>query len=227
MSAAAAPLLPSPVYGLRTWALVGEPGAERLAATQQHTTWPAGGEWLEASCASSPEHRPPVAGCGCGVHAWHPSRDSARRVLARRRQIPGVAEARGAIELHEDGFRAERARPAALFLLPGRNARLYQRLAERYGAELVKVDGPDELLEACRARGFGLDDSTVAGLLGRQATESWRQERRGRLRADLVRLAVAAVVVTLLVIGGLALATDPPGDRVLHGRTGEIRIESR
>jgi hypothetical protein len=227
VSAAGAPLLPSPVYGLRTWAVVGEPGAERLGATQLHATWPPGGEWLEASCARSPEHRPPVAGCGCGVHAWHPSRSSARRVLAGRRAIPGVAEARGAIELHEDGFRAERARPAALFLLPGRNARLYQRLAESYGAELLEADGPAELLEACHVRGFGLDESTVAGLLGRDATESWRRERRGRLRADLVRLAVAAVVVTLLVIGGLALASDPPGDRVLNGRTGEIHIESR
>ena len=227
MSAAAAPLLPSPVYGLRTWAVVGEPGAELLAATQQHATWPPGGEWLEASCSLSPEHRPPVGGCACGVHAWHPSRSSARRVLATRRVIPGVAEARGAIELHEDGFRAERARPRALFLLPGRNARLYQRLAERYGAELVEADGPAELLEACHARGFGLNESTVAGLLGRDATESWRLERRGRLRTDLVRLAVAAVVVTLLVIAGLALATDPPGDRVLNGRTGKIHVESR
>jgi len=224
---AAAPLLPSPVYGLRTWAVVGEQGAERLAAPQQHTTWPSDGGWLEASCARSPEHRPPFAGCGCGVHAWHPSRSSARKVLASRREIPGVAEARGAIELHEDGFRAERARPAALFLVPGRNARLYHRLAERYGVEVVEADRPAAVLEACHARGFGLDESTVSGLLGRQATESWRRARRGRLRADIARLAVAAAVVTLLVIGGLAFATDPPGDRTIHGRTGEIRIESR
>jgi hypothetical protein len=34
-------------------------------------------------------------------------------------------------------------------------------------------------------------------------------------------------VVALLVVAGLRLATDPAGDRVLHGRTGEIHTHSR
>lgn len=220
------PLLPTPLYGLRTWTVVGESGAERLAGPHQRVMWPPGGAWLEATCAESSGHSPPIYGCGCGLHAWHPSRRSARRVLADRRDIPGIAEARGAIEVHEDGFRAERARPYAFVLAPGRNARLVRRLAEAYGAQLVEADGAAAVLAFCRARGLGLDESIVAQLLGPVAAEESRRARRGRARADALRLAAAVAVVALLV-AGVALATDPPGDRVLHGRTGEVNTHSR
>jgi hypothetical protein len=220
------PLLPTPVYGLRTWAVVGERGAELLAGPQQRTTWPAGGAWLEAVCARAPEHRPPAQGCGCGLHAFHPTRRSARRVLASRREVAGIAEARGAIELHEDGFRAEQARPRAFVLPPGGNTRLVGRLADAYGAEILEVDRADTLLASCRERGLGLDEATVTRLLG-PVVEEARRARRRRARANLLRLAAALAVVALLVVGGLQVATDPPGDRVLKGRTGEIHIESR
>jgi hypothetical protein len=221
------PLVPTPLYGLRTWTVVGDSGAERLAAPQQGVTWPPGGAWLEATCAQSPGHQPPTHGCNCGLHAWHPSRRSARRVLASRREIPGIAEASGAIELHEAGFRAERARPYALVLAPGRNARLVRRLAEAYGAQVVEVDGADAVLAFCRARGLGLDESIVAQMLGPATAQESRRARRDRVRADSLRLAAALAVVALLVVAGLRLATDPPGDRVLHGRTGEIHTHSR
>ena len=47
-----------------------------------------------------------AAGCGCGIHAWHPRRASARRILRSRFDLPGIVEADGAVEVHEDGFRA-------------------------------------------------------------------------------------------------------------------------
>ena len=227
MNTSDTPLVPAPLYGLRTWTVVGPKGDERLAGPQQHAPWPAGGEWLEASCARSDEHRPPSPGCGCGVHAWHPSRRAAQRVLASRRVIPGIVEARGATEVHEEGFRAERARPYALLLLPGGNAPLVHRIADVYGAEVVEADGPDDIVALCRERGLGLDEATVTQLLGPGTTERWRRARRDRVRSDLVRLAAALVVVALLVIAGLKFATDPPGERVLKGRTGEITVESR
>jgi hypothetical protein len=34
-------------------------------------------------------------------------------------------------------------------------------------------------------------------------------------------------VAALLVVAGLQVATDPTGDRVLHGRTGEIHTNPR
>ena len=220
-------LVPTPLYGLRTWKVVGESGSERLAAPHQRTEWPPGGAWLGAECAQSAGHRPPNEGCGCGLHAWHPSRRSAKRVLAGRREIPGVAEVRGAIEVHADGLRAERARPYALFLTPGRNARLAHRLARAYGIEVAEVEDADALLAFCRARRLGLDEATVAALLGPGTAERQRRAKRERLWADTLRLAAAVAAVALLVVAGLRFATDPPGDRVLHGRTGEIHIQSR
>ncbi len=221
------PLVASPLYGLRTWTVAGENGAERLAGPHQRVTWPPGRAWLEAKCAQSSGHQPPANGCDCGLHAWHPSRRSARRVLACRREIPGIAEASGAIEIHEDGFRAERARPYALVLAPGRNALLVRRLADAYGAQVVEADGADAVLAFCRARGLGLDESSVAQLLGPVTAEKSRRARHDSARADALRLAAAVAVVALLVLAGLQFATDPTGDRVLHGRTGEIHTHSR
>lgn len=221
------PLVPDPVYGLRTWTVVTDGSVERLAGPHhRHAPWPPGGAWLEASCAQDPEHEPPAQGCGCGLHAWHPSKTSARRVLASRRQIPGIVEAQGAIELHADGFRAERARPYAFLLLPGRNARLVGRLAELYGGEVIEARGADDVLAFCRSRGLGLDEATVAELLGPATAEHSRRARREKVRADAFRLVAALAVVALLVVAGLEILSDPPGERVLKGRTGEIHVGS-
>ena len=219
-----APLVPAPVYGLRTWAVLRDGGGERLAAPQRGVAWPAGGAWLTATCTRPGEHAAPAPGCACGVHAWHPSRRAARRVLAVRREVPGVVEARGAIEVHEDGFRAERARPHALVLARGRNAPLARRLAAAYGVPLVEVGGADDLFAFCRERGLGLAPSVVADLLGPAEVEQRRRARRRRVRADALRVLVAVVVAALLVVVGLQVATDPPGPRVLNGRTGEVHV---
>ena len=99
----------------------------------------------------------------CGLHAWHPTRASARRVCGLRGAVPGILEAAGAVEVHADGFRAARGGRHALVLLPRGNARLLERLAASYDAELLRLDGPDALLEHCRARGLGLAPGVVAG----------------------------------------------------------------
>jgi hypothetical protein len=221
------PLFPEPVYGLRTWTVIGERGAERLAGPQRGEAWPPGGAWAEASCARSPEHTAPAHGCVCGLHALHPRRPSARRILSVRREIPGIAEARGQIEVHEDGFRAEHARPYVLLLLPGRNARRLERLGQAYGAEVVEVDGADAVVTLCRERNLGLDESKVAQLLGPASVERHRRARRERMQATALRLAAVVVLSVLLVVAGLALVTDPPGERVIKGRTGEITVNSR
>jgi hypothetical protein len=96
-----------------------------------------------------------------------------------------------------------------------------------YGAEIVEADGPEDIVALCRDRGIGLEEATVMQLLGPDTTEKWRRARRDRTRSDLVRLAAALIVVALLVVAGLTLAADPPGERVLKGRTGEITVESR
>jgi hypothetical protein len=219
-----APLIPTPLYGLRAWNVVGEPGAELLEGPQQGATWPPGGQWLEAVCSRIAVHEAPVRGCGCGLHAWHPTRRFARRILAGSREVPGIVEARGAIEVHEDGFRAERARPFALFLAPGRNAQLVNRLGDAYGVRLVEAGGADDVLAFCQEHGLGLDEAVVAELLGPEG-EVRRRAARRKASVDALRFAAAAAVVALLVVLGLQVATDPPGDRVLQGRTGEIHVK--
>jgi hypothetical protein len=216
----AAPLVPGPLYGLRAWRVVADEQGERLAAPHQGTTWPTGGEWLQATCSVG-AHPAPAADCDCGVHAWHPRRAAAKRVLATRGEIAGVVEAGGAVEVHEDGFRAERARPLALVLAPGRNQQLVRRLADAYGAETIEVRRPDDLLAWCRERGLGLSEAVVQELLGpRQAAD--RNARRRRRKADALRVAIALAVAALLVLLGLQVASDRSGDTV-YGRTGEVQ----
>jgi hypothetical protein len=217
------PLLASPLYGLRTWSVLGDERIERLAGTQSKTAWPAAGAWLEAACAEHPEHGAPAPACNCGIHVLHPSRAAARRVLALRGAIPGIVEAQGAVELHPDGFRAERARPYALMVAPGRNARLVARLAAAYDAEVVEVDGPDAILAWCRERGLGLAPSVVAELLGSDRLTEAKSRTRRRRRRDAVRLAAVAAVVALALGVGL-LATGDPGDRELAGRGGPANV---
>lgn len=219
-----APLIPGAVYGLRAWRWRMDDAGERLTAFARGTPWPEHGTWLTASCDADPSHVAPVAGCACGVHAWHPRRASARRVLSGRRDIPGVVEATGAIEVHEEGFRAARARPRALFLTPGANPARLRRLAERHGAELVPVAGPAELLRWCAERDMGLDEKVVAGLLGAEELARRARERRARRRRDVLRVGVAVAVAIALPAAGMHLATDAPGPHDLYGRTGPVHV---
>src|SRR3954447_2103008 len=214
-----APLVPGPVYGLRTWTIAGDRGNERLAGPQRGTVWPGHGEWLEASCASG--HAAPAEGCGCAAHAWHPILRWARRTVASRREIGGIVEGSGAIEVHADGFRAQRARPHALVQVPVSNPALLRRLAAEYEVPVVEVRGARELLAWCRERGLGLDEAVVAKLLSpAPARPRWGFLRR--TRASWLRIALLTVAMAVLLAFGLQ--PDPKGDRILYGRTGPIHV---
>ena len=217
------PLVPGPLYGLRTWIVVSEDGRERLRGLHQGGEWPAGDGWLEAACPHG-EHHPPGRECKCGIHAWHPTRKNARRVLASPRELAGVIEARGAVEVHEEGFRAERARPHALVVSRNRNGKLVRRLAELYDTQVIEVRRPDELLAWCRERGLGLDERVVAELLGPDQVEKSARARRTRRRNNILRVAaVLAIAAIMIVLGGQLLA-EPTGPHTLYGRTGEIHV---
>lgn len=159
------PLVTGPLYGLRSWRASGPRGDERLVAPYRGTPWPVGGELLEAHCPVTPEHAPPAPRCRCGLHAWHPTPRASRRACSYRREVPGILQAWGAVELHADGFRAQRGRPYALVLLPRGNAALLERLAATYDARLLVLRGPRALAAYCRERGFGMTDGTIARLL--------------------------------------------------------------
>ena len=197
-----APLVPGPLYGLRTWRVVTQGGRERLSAPQRGTPWGLGRDWQQATCGE--DHAAPAADCRCGIHAWHPRRESARRVLRSRFDLPGIVEADGAVEVHEDGFRAERARPYAFVRLPGRNPFLIDRLAAAYGVEVLDLRRPEELLAVCRERRLGLQPPVVEELLGAEAIAERRRARARQRRNDALRVVAALLVLALL--GVLALA---------------------
>ena len=199
-----APLVPGPLYGLRTWRVVTHDGRERLSAPLRGTTWGPDDVWLEAACGEG--HRAPAADCRCGIHAWHPRRASARRVLRSRFDLPGIVEVDGAVEVHEDGFRAQRGRPYAFVRLPGRNPFLIERLAAAYGAEVLDLRRPDELLAVCRERSLGLEEPVVEQLLGADAIAERRRARARQRRRDALRVVAALLVIALLCALALALS---------------------
>jgi hypothetical protein len=177
------PLFAEPLFGLRRWRVTVDEDGEWLAAPHQNTRWPPGGRWLHAKCSLG--HGAPHAGCDCGVHAWHPRLRSARDVLAVRAAVAGIVEAQGAVELHEDGFRAAEARPYALVATPRSNPALMRRLAERYGTPIVEVSGPRALLAWCDEHSVGMSEDVVAGLLG---TAPEPERRRARFRRRILGL---------------------------------------
>jgi hypothetical protein len=217
-----APLVAGSLFGLRTWRVVAEHGGEALVGPLYTAPWPAHGEWLRATCGN--DHVAPDADCQCGVHAWHPRLKFAREVMAVRRTVPGVLEAQGPVEVHEDGFRAQRGRPYALVAMPGRNVQLVRRLAARYDAAVVEASRPEELLAYCRERRLGLDERVVAELLEIEDPAERERAKLRKLRADVLRVAAAVLISALLVVLGLVVATDPPGERTLHGRAGEVHV---
>ena len=218
------PLVAGPVYGLRTWVVVGPPGEERLAGPHSSTPWPDGGQWLTATCARDPAHHAPEHDCVCGLHAWHPDRQTARRVLAPRREIAGVVECDGAIEVHPEGFRAERGRPRALVVTPMRNRALVTRLATAYAAEVATVDGPDHLVAWCRERDLGLEPAVVDTLLGPGTVRAFRAAARRRTRLFVGGIAAFIVGAILLALLASALLPDPEGPHVVRGRVGEVTV---
>ena len=197
-----APLVPGPLYGLRTWRVVSHDGRERLFAPQRGTPWTLDRGWEEATCDE--DHTAPAAGCRCGIHAWHPREASARRILRSRFDLPGIVQADGAVEVHEDGFRAQRARPYAFVRLPGRNPYLIERLAAAYGAEILDLRRAEELLAVCRERSLGLGEPVVEELLGAETIAERRRARARQRRDDALR--VLAALLALAVACALALA---------------------
>ncbi len=153
------PLYAGSVQGIRTWRMVPDTRSEGLllAALAQNVVWTPG-EPVRAICLAavhSRGHISPAPDCSCGIYAHHPSgRQSVltlERVLASdSNRIAGVVSAWGHIEVHLDGFRAEKAVPDS-FLYRSLSARAYALdLASLYGAKAVHVPDLPALRAFCR-----------------------------------------------------------------------------
>ena len=212
---AAPPLVPSAVYGLRTWTVDrrARARAARRAAPRRHL---AGGRRVAGRHV-----RDGARGAGGRLPLRPPRVASAPPLgaprLAARGEVAGIVEARGTIELHHDGLRAQRARPYALVRTRRSNPALLDRLAAAYGLPLVDARGPDDLVAWCREHGLGLSEEVVASLLGP------RERERRQLAPVALRLAAVAAVVAALVL--LGISHDPKGERDLYGRTGPVHVK--
>ena len=179
-------VVPGVIHGLRRWQLYLEGSRWRLGSLNQPIIW-APGEAMEAACIhhdfmeDDPEnHDPPGAGCRCGIYAFHPFGDAAEAfeedvdapepgyARAVGWTICGVLSAWGRIEVHQEGFRAQRARLEALFLPSNWAGSAYhaaiEAVARLYGVPAVEHE-PESLIETCRRRWPGLDPDLVDELL--------------------------------------------------------------
>ena len=180
------PLIAGRIHGVRVWTIGLTDGTAELRGHGDEP-WAPDGKPTVARCLSGGRrrrrrvaHRPPIADCSCGLYALHPHAGRQgmygfSRVAHKRagdafpEEVAGIVEAWGRIELHEDGFRAQFARPHTLALIgPSRDSdvgSVIVRLARRYGAEVVEVESTEELAEYCRERSLGLDPATVRSLV--------------------------------------------------------------
>jgi hypothetical protein len=118
----AEPCVPGPIVGARFWIVDLSPTAPALLASPRGGRWLSSGRPTAAHCDSGCS-APPSTACSCGIYAFHPwsrafdpSAVSGREVGEGVWTIWGEVEAWGAMEVYEDGFRAQYARPASLFI---------------------------------------------------------------------------------------------------------------
>ena len=160
-----APLIAGKIQGVRGWSLSGA----TLGAAVQGDEWAADGKATRATCRNQRRHKSPVKECGCGLYGTHPWAGGTQG------EILGVIEAWGRVELHATGFRAERARPIALFVVADETTlaevRVLHQVAERYECELIELQARGEIEAECRRRDWGLGREVVAELV--PATETW------------------------------------------------------
>ncbi len=174
------PLFAGSVLGLRAWEVNPQVpfASTRLTAAVRGGTWRPNGDWTRAFCAAGEAHDAPDGECSCGLYAFHPWRDAVARLFRAHRSgvvgedenltALGVIEAAGRLEIHRHGFRAERARPAALFADVAWGREIHAgltELAELYGCELVEVRDAKSVVAYCEWRGGGLSRARVSELL--------------------------------------------------------------
>ncbi|MBK8293715.1 MAG: hypothetical protein IPK93_02670 [Solirubrobacterales bacterium] len=112
--------------------------------------------------------------CSCGLYAFHAWPEHFGRSLLgpatlEYPQVFGVVEAWGRTELHNDGFRAEFARPLALLVpcqeIPSIERARLEQLAELYRVRLIEPSQGDSLEEFIGGLGPALDRDLVADLV--------------------------------------------------------------
>jgi hypothetical protein len=145
------PFVPGPVRGVRFWTIDVSPEAAPLLRSPRGDSWRPAGEPTRARCSCGCQTAPSAA-CCCGLYAFHPwskafdpGAVSGRQVGSGVWTVWGEVEAWGGLEVHEDGFRAEFARPAAVYIpsLLTRDVRVrIQEVAQSHGVPSIGERSP-------------------------------------------------------------------------------------
>jgi hypothetical protein len=160
------------MYGLRTWRVRWSANRPILSGVFQSTAWAGGLEATRARCRGRGrnQHRAPDPNCRCGIYGMHPNQigewfEMTRRPFDWGPTVHGIVEAWGRVELHEDGFRAEFARPHAIVHVEGYGSWNDSReVAEALRIEHLSFEKVAEVAAYCESHGLGMDAATVAGL---------------------------------------------------------------
>jgi hypothetical protein len=141
----------SPAIGFRVWRIDEMLTGPRLASPHRYAAWLPGLP-LKAECKdesgartlANPHRKqpgvgPPVEGCTCGIYAYHEAEEMVEALTSW--QVGGAVIAWGRITIHQEGFRAEFARPLALCyqqtLVAGSTAKSLARLADLYRLPVI------------------------------------------------------------------------------------------
>ncbi len=167
------PVVPGRVYGLRTWRVRWSAHRPILSGVFQASTWSHGLDATQAKCrgrARGTRHEAPHPGCRCGIYGMHPAQigqwfEMTRKPFDWGPSVHGIVEAWGRVELHEDGFRAEYARPHAIVHVEGYGDWSGSRkVAEGLGVEHLVFSSVAEVRRYCDRNGLGMDAGTVGDL---------------------------------------------------------------
>ena len=161
-----APLVVGPLQAYRWWCVVREGGRPVLRSRYYATLWPAHGP-LQAACEAAPcrlaawvrqvlsrsggRRGAPIWGCHCGIYgvtrmdhvepiAMLPQPQ--RGLVVESWPVVGVVSLWGRVIQHEQGYRAEYARPLKLCAAPAQvrdreSHAVIEAVAHRYAIELV------------------------------------------------------------------------------------------
>ena len=211
------PLLTHAIPGFRAW---------RLADGVLGPATAGRGDWSPGTnvgvCAMGHRHAVPDPDCTCGLYAFH-----TMHAQLSGEWCVGAIAAWGAVEVHRDGFRAERARVIALGVRNplGHHAAALSEAAARYGVPLVdrSLLQPLALLQTAPLPVALVD-------LPPEQHQEWLSRRRGHEPDDQVWVEPAAGEVTVGIgrhlrdwLGAGARAEVAPGDVLERGHVLTMR----
>jgi hypothetical protein len=165
-----APDLIEPIVAFRSWRVVDG----RLRSVYLPTFWTERKMTASCLCSESPDpdaartardgHGVPDRGCTCGIYAYY--LPDMNFPTVDHQGVTGIVTVWGAIEVHDQGMRAEHARVEALALYSRWSTRqidAVRNVAQELGVDLVDLD---DIEDAARRYGQPISPTLVPGTAG-------------------------------------------------------------